>query len=301
MNWIRVAQPGTRDLAGVGFGTKFVVSRAGEAYDVRARGPNRKSRVTAQLQIAFPANPLYRLVGLLTMPEAGGSRNLPSPHRAQAFAAVFGTRNIGDCGGRGALPGRYRHCLEWLSGGALDGTSGRTVRSRVKRANCGLKPREPPHMPIRSVCITLRPWLKWLKAEAHGDKKLAALFEGRFLPEFRPAFEAWKKTDPVNNPNAPAGPQLMEEYRSSKTQEAAKLNDASNRDAGNRAAIDCDQPAFQDSWCADWTAGDRHAPAVLSGLPYPYAAPIVDRQDSQCLGERLTLAEWILKHCFQIL
>jgi hypothetical protein len=67
--------------------------------------------------------------------------------------------------------------------------------------------------------------VEWLKAEAHGDKKLADLFERRFLPEFRPAFEVWKKTDPLNNPNAPAGPQLMAEYRSSKTAEAAKLND----------------------------------------------------------------------------
>jgi hypothetical protein len=67
--------------------------------------------------------------------------------------------------------------------------------------------------------------VEWLKAEAHSDKKLAELFERRFLPEFRPAFEAWKKTDPLNNPNAPPGPQLMEGYRSSKTEEAAKLND----------------------------------------------------------------------------
>jgi hypothetical protein len=67
--------------------------------------------------------------------------------------------------------------------------------------------------------------VEWLKAEAHSDKKLAGLFERRFLPEFRPAFEAWEKTDPLNNPNAPAGPQLMAEYRSSKTEQAAKLND----------------------------------------------------------------------------
>jgi hypothetical protein len=67
--------------------------------------------------------------------------------------------------------------------------------------------------------------VEWLKAEAHGDRKLADLFERRLLPEFRPAFEAWKRTDPVNNPNAPSGPQLMGEYRSSKTEEAAKLND----------------------------------------------------------------------------
>jgi hypothetical protein len=67
--------------------------------------------------------------------------------------------------------------------------------------------------------------VEWLKAEAHGDTKLSSLFERRFLPEFHPAFEAWKKTDPLNNPEAAAGPQLMKEYRSSRTEEAAKLND----------------------------------------------------------------------------
>src|SRR5271165_7629433 len=67
--------------------------------------------------------------------------------------------------------------------------------------------------------------VEWLKAEEGGNKKLADLFERRFLPEFRPAFEAWKKTDPLNNPSAPAGPQLMSEYRSSKTEAAARLND----------------------------------------------------------------------------
>lgn len=79
--------------------------------------------------------------------------------------------------------------------------------------------------------------VEWLKAEAHGDKKLADLFERRFLPEFRPAFEAWKKTDPLNNPNAPPGPQLMAEYRSSKTEEAAKLNDHTTQvfEQGTRA------------------------------------------------------------------
>ncbi len=68
--------------------------------------------------------------------------------------------------------------------------------------------------------------IEWVKAETHGDKKLATFFEKRFLPEFRPAFEAWKKTDPANNPNAPPGPQFMGEYRSSKSEEAKKLNES---------------------------------------------------------------------------
>ena len=85
--------------------------------------------------------------------------------------------------------------------------------------------------------------VEWLKAEAQGNKKLSALFERRFLPEFRPAFEAWKKTDPVNNPNAPAGPQLMVEYRSSKTEAAARLNDQATEvfDQGTRARELSDQ------------------------------------------------------------
>jgi hypothetical protein len=85
--------------------------------------------------------------------------------------------------------------------------------------------------------------VEWLKADAHGDNKLADLFERRILPEFRPAFEAWKKTDPLNNPNAPAGPQLMAEYRNSKTEEATKLNDQATGvfEQGTRAQQNSDK------------------------------------------------------------
>jgi hypothetical protein len=79
--------------------------------------------------------------------------------------------------------------------------------------------------------------VEWLKAEAQGEKKLAALFERRILPEFQPAFGAWKKTDPVHNPSAPPGLALMKEYKSSKTEEAAKLEDEANKifEDGNQA------------------------------------------------------------------
>ena len=85
--------------------------------------------------------------------------------------------------------------------------------------------------------------VEWLKAEAHNDKKLTDIFERRFLPEFRPAFEAWKKTDPLNNPNAPAGPQLMAEYRSSKTIEAANLSNQATEvfEQGTRARQHSDE------------------------------------------------------------
>ena len=72
--------------------------------------------------------------------------------------------------------------------------------------------------------------VEWLKAQAQGDKKLADLFERRFLPEFRPAFEAWRRTDPLNNPQAPVGPQFMSEYRSSKTEQASQLEQKATAD-----------------------------------------------------------------------
>lgn len=70
---------------------------------------------------------------------------------------------------------------------------------------------------------------EWLKAEAQGQDKLADLFERRLLPEFRAAFAAWKQTDPLHNPNAPAGPQLMQQFHSSKTEEASRLSEQSAR------------------------------------------------------------------------
>jgi hypothetical protein len=66
--------------------------------------------------------------------------------------------------------------------------------------------------------------VEWLKAEANGQDKLAGIFERRILPEFRPAFGAWKKTDPLHNPAAPAGPFFIGEYRSARADEAARLN-----------------------------------------------------------------------------
>jgi hypothetical protein len=84
---------------------------------------------------------------------------------------------------------------------------------------------------------------EWLKAEVHGEKNLADLFERRFLPEFLPAFEAWKKTDPLHNANAPAGPMLMPEYRDNEEVEFKRLDgEASDLfDQGTRAREHADE------------------------------------------------------------
>jgi hypothetical protein len=78
---------------------------------------------------------------------------------------------------------------------------------------------------------------EWLTAESHGDTKLADFFERRLLPEFQPAFEAWKKTDPLHNPKAPAGPIMMPEYHDAKGDESARKNNEANElfEQGTRA------------------------------------------------------------------
>ena len=70
---------------------------------------------------------------------------------------------------------------------------------------------------------------EWIKAKADGNEKVAALFERRFLPEFLPAFEAWKNTDPLTNPNSPPGPMMMPQYRNANAEGAIKRGEEANQ------------------------------------------------------------------------
>ena len=64
----------------------------------------------------------------------------------------------------------------------------------------------------------------WLNANMQGQKQIAQFYERRFLKEYKIAFDAWIKTDPVNNSNAPPGPTYVPGYRSSKMVEASNLS-----------------------------------------------------------------------------
>lgn len=66
----------------------------------------------------------------------------------------------------------------------------------------------------------------WFGAYISGNKNAARVAEKRFRPQYRVAFDAWMATHPFTNPNAPAGPQFMPQYKP--TGEAqAKVLDAS--------------------------------------------------------------------------
>jgi hypothetical protein len=65
----------------------------------------------------------------------------------------------------------------------------------------------------------------WIQARQQGDEELAALYEPRFSPEYKVAFDAWLKTHLFSDPEAPPGPMFMPEYHNAQTELASELND----------------------------------------------------------------------------
>jgi len=64
----------------------------------------------------------------------------------------------------------------------------------------------------------------WLQAKARGELQLATLLVRRMTPEYRTAFLAWLKTDPLNDPDAPPGPRFMPEFKDPLAARAATLS-----------------------------------------------------------------------------
>jgi hypothetical protein len=83
----------------------------------------------------------------------------------------------------------------------------------------------------------------WLEATLTGNHRVAAAYEARFRPEYRPAFHAWLATNPLRNPAAPLGPAYMPQYRNANAARAVALEQqATNRfDAGTHARAIADK------------------------------------------------------------
>lgn len=64
----------------------------------------------------------------------------------------------------------------------------------------------------------------WVAAQSAGDTILAGFLEERFRDEFRPAFEAWIATRPLQTSGAPSTPFEMEEYALDEQARAEELN-----------------------------------------------------------------------------
>jgi hypothetical protein len=83
----------------------------------------------------------------------------------------------------------------------------------------------------------------WIEAQSEGRDDLAALYERRFSPEFKTAFDAWIALDPLSNPDAPPGPSFMPEYENRLLERGTELNDVSDRlfDEGTSARHQADE------------------------------------------------------------
>src|SRR4051812_42572209 len=68
----------------------------------------------------------------------------------------------------------------------------------------------------------------WLNARESGNPPLAAVYRGRFRPEFQPAFRAWIAQKPFTNPDAIPGPQYMPQYKPVQDARAAELDSQAN-------------------------------------------------------------------------
>lgn len=78
----------------------------------------------------------------------------------------------------------------------------------------------------RLAQIDVTAFYEWVDATGSGDVDRAAFVRERFRDELKPAFEAWVAMDPLGNPDAPATPFLLPEYRLAKTAEANELQRA---------------------------------------------------------------------------
>jgi hypothetical protein len=79
----------------------------------------------------------------------------------------------------------------------------------------------------------------WFIAFTLNSPKHQVVAERRFRPQFRVAFNAWLKTDPLHNPHAPPGPTYMPQYKLPAQARANTLDRAAdeNFNAGNDAGL----------------------------------------------------------------
>jgi hypothetical protein len=69
----------------------------------------------------------------------------------------------------------------------------------------------------------------WMQSVTTGNKGLADFELRRFTPEYKVAFDAWLKTNPLTDPSAPRGPMFMPEYRDARSETATATDEAASQ------------------------------------------------------------------------
>lgn len=80
----------------------------------------------------------------------------------------------------------------------------------------------------RKVSIQAGLFVQYAAARSQGNDSLAQFLFDRFPPELKTATEAWLKTEPLKNPDAPSSPFVMKEYRIEELENSDQLSDQAN-------------------------------------------------------------------------
>jgi TRAP-type C4-dicarboxylate transport system permease small subunit len=72
--------------------------------------------------------------------------------------------------------------------------------------------------------VDVATFVQWVDAYAKEETELADFYRQRFRAEFKPAFEAWVATRPLQTADAPPTPFAMPEYALAATAEAERLD-----------------------------------------------------------------------------
>ena len=75
----------------------------------------------------------------------------------------------------------------------------------------------------QQAAVDVSLFVRWAEAVALDQRDLETFLRERFRAEFTPALDAWLASDPLNNPQAPASPFEMEEYRLEAEETASEL------------------------------------------------------------------------------
>ena len=81
--------------------------------------------------------------------------------------------------------------------------------------------------------VDVATFIAWVDAERSGERDLADFYVERFRDEFKPAFDAWIATRPLEDADAPPTPFAMDEYQVAARQEAEQLDAAAEASAAD--------------------------------------------------------------------
>ena len=72
--------------------------------------------------------------------------------------------------------------------------------------------------------VDVATFMQWVDSYARGETQLVDFYRQRFRPEFKPAFNAWIATKPLETEGAPRTPFVLPEYKLAAAAEAERLD-----------------------------------------------------------------------------